>query len=60
MLDPVVLAFEDRQYRKSELDAQVNGLAARLLGNGVRPGDRVALMSSNRPEFVMARSVIRR
>ena len=54
MLDPVVLAFEDRQYRKSELDAQVNGLAARLLGNGVRPGDRVALMSSNRPEFVMA------
>jgi len=54
MLDPVVLTFEDRQFRRSELDAHVNGLAARLAQDGVRAGDRVALMSSNRPEFVIA------
>lgn len=54
MPDPVVLAFEDRSYRRSELDAEVNGLAAALQKSGVRPGDRVALMSSNRPEFVFA------
>ncbi len=54
MPDPVVLAFEDRRYRRSELDAAVNGFSAVLGRNGVRPGDRVALMSSNRPEFVIA------
>jgi long-chain acyl-CoA synthetase len=52
--DPYVLAFEDRQYRRSELDALTDGLAATLARRGVGRGDRVALMSSNRPEFVMA------
>ena len=52
--DPFVLAFEDRQYRRSELDALTDGLAATLAQRGVRGGQRVALMSSNRPEFVMA------
>ena len=54
MLDPVVLAFEGREYRRSELDAAVSGFATVLRQRGVRPGDRVALMSSNRPEFVIA------
>ena len=54
MPDPVALAYEDREYRRSELAAQVNGLAATLTAIGARRGDRVALMSSNRPEFVMA------
>jgi acyl-CoA synthetase (AMP-forming)/AMP-acid ligase II len=54
MQDPVVLAFEDREYRRSELDAYVGGLTEALRSRGVVPGDRVALMSSNRPEFVMA------
>lgn len=54
MPDPVVLAFDDREYRRSELEAHVNGMAAALCSDGVGPGDRVALMSSNRPEFVMA------
>jgi long-chain acyl-CoA synthetase len=52
--DPYVLAFEDRQYRRSELEALTDGLAATLSSRGVGPGDRVALMSSNRPEFVLA------
>lgn len=56
--DPVpahpVLAFEDRQYNLAELDALSDGMAAMLAARGVTAGDRVALMSSNRPEFVIA------
>lgn len=48
------LAFADRQYTLSRLDALAGGLAATLRRRGVRPGQRVALMSSNRPEFVAA------
>ena len=49
-----VLAFEDRQYTMAELEALSDGMAATLRARGVRAGDRVALMSSNRPEFVIA------
>ena len=52
--DPVALVFEGREYTRQELDRLAAGLAAELAERGVRPGDRVALMSSNRPEFVMA------
>jgi acyl-CoA synthetase (AMP-forming)/AMP-acid ligase II len=48
------LAFEDQEFTLDELDALAAGLAHTLSGNGVRPGDRVALMASNRPEFVVA------
>ncbi|CAM2737207.1 class I adenylate-forming enzyme family protein [Skermania piniformis] len=48
------LAAGDRTYTRPELDALAAGLAAELAGRGVRGGDRVALMSSNRPEFVVA------
>jgi hypothetical protein len=46
MPDRVVLAFEDREYRRSELDAYTDGLAAALprprnsalaLGQGLAP-----------------------
>ncbi|MFF0011454.1 class I adenylate-forming enzyme family protein [Streptomyces sp. NPDC005374] len=49
-----MLVFEDRRYTASELDALADGLAGRLERQGVRAGERVALMSSNRPEFVIA------
>jgi acyl-CoA synthetase (AMP-forming)/AMP-acid ligase II len=49
-----VLAFDDRQYTVAELDALAGGMAGALVRRGVRTGDRVALMSSNRPEFVVA------
>jgi acyl-CoA synthetase (AMP-forming)/AMP-acid ligase II len=49
-----VLAFDDQQYTLAELDALADGFAATLAGRGVRRGGRVALMSSNRPEFVIA------
>jgi acyl-CoA synthetase (AMP-forming)/AMP-acid ligase II len=50
----VALAFEDAEYTYDRLDALAGGLAAELSRRGVRPGDRVALMSSNRPEWVVA------
>src|SRR5690606_28526423 len=54
------LAFEDREYTLAELDALTCGLARVLADRGVGPGDRVALMSSNRPEFVVAYRAIDR
>ncbi len=50
----MALAFEQREYSLPQLDALANGMAAALEQRGVRPGDRIALMSSNRPEFVVA------
>lgn len=58
MTEPVLLAFEGREYTRSELDALVSGMATHLEERGVRSGDRVALMSSNRPEFVVALQAI--
>lgn len=49
-----VLAFEDREYTLAQLDALTDGLATSLADRGVGAGTRVALMSSNRPEFVVA------
>lgn len=54
MTGPTVLAFEDREYTRAELDTAAEGLAELLARRGVGSGQRVALMSSNRPEFVTA------
>jgi len=48
------LVFEDTAYSYAQLDGLAGGLAAELARRGVRAGDRVALMSSNRPEWVVA------
>ncbi|MEE3849522.1 AMP-binding protein [Gordonia sp. LSe1-13] len=48
------LVFDDREYTRSQIDALVNGYARSLSAHGVEAGARVALMSSNRPEFVAA------
>lgn len=60
MTDHAVLAFEDREYTLAEIDALACGLAHRLEARGARPRDRVALMSSNRPEFVVALRAVAR
>jgi long-chain acyl-CoA synthetase len=52
--EPTALVFEDRHYSLVQLNALTDGLAASLSGRGVQAGDRVALMASNRPEFVVA------
>ncbi|WP_459545564.1 class I adenylate-forming enzyme family protein [Nocardia sp. X0981] len=54
MTGPTVLAFAEREYTRAELDAAADGLAEVLAERGVAAGQRVALMSSNRPEFVTA------
>ena len=54
MSERTALAFEQREYSLPELDALANGMATILEHRGVRTGHRVALMSSNRPEFVVA------
>src|SRR5262249_49733812 len=48
------LAFADHEYSLSQLDELTDGLATTLHQRGVCSGERVALMSSNRPEFVAA------
>ncbi|WP_084436059.1 class I adenylate-forming enzyme family protein [Aldersonia kunmingensis] len=50
----VVLAFDDVEFTRAQLDALAGGMAHTLGERGVKPGDRVALMSSNRPELVVA------
>jgi long-chain acyl-CoA synthetase len=50
----VALAFEDQEYTRGWLDELAGGYAAALASRGVKPGDRVALMGSNRPEWVAA------
>ncbi|MFI0350314.1 class I adenylate-forming enzyme family protein [Actinomadura sp. 9N407] len=50
----IVLVFEDREFSVARLEALAGGLAGTLARRGVRAGDRVALMASNRPEFVVA------
>ncbi|BBX15555.1 AMP-dependent synthetase [Mycolicibacterium duvalii] len=54
MSEPIALAFEDRQYSLADLDALTSGMALDLQQRGVGVGSRVAVMSSNRPEFVVA------
>jgi acyl-CoA synthetase (AMP-forming)/AMP-acid ligase II len=46
-----VLAGDDR-WTYGELDRAANALAHHLVDRGVGRGDRVAVMTSNRPEFV--------
>jgi long-chain acyl-CoA synthetase len=52
--EPIALACEEREFTLSQLDALAGGTASTLEHRGVRQGDRVALMSSNRPEFIVA------
>jgi long-chain acyl-CoA synthetase len=52
--DRIALVFEERSWRAARLEELAGGLATTLARRGVRAGERVALMSSNRPEFVMA------
>src|SRR5271169_3593406 len=50
---PAVLAGDDT-WTFGDLDRAGNAFAQHLAGQGVRGGDRVVIMTSNRPEFVAA------
>ena len=46
------LWFQGRTYTYEELDDIIDTIGAALAGLGVRPGDRVALIAGNVPEFI--------
>ena len=50
--DAVLSGDERASFR--DLDDRSTAFARYLAGRGVRPGDRVGVMTSNRPEFVVA------
>ncbi|MBO0856628.1 MAG: AMP-binding protein, partial [Nocardia sp.] len=54
MTEPTAIVFDDREYSPSQLDELAGGLAADLAERGATAGTRIAVMSSNRPEFVIA------
>jgi acyl-CoA synthetase (AMP-forming)/AMP-acid ligase II len=56
MRDPnaVALVFGERRISYRELVQQVDRLAAALLAAGVRKGDRVAMLSTPHPDFVVS------
>ncbi len=51
--DHPVIRFEEREISYGELDRAARGVAAALRERGVAPGDRVALMIPNVPEFTV-------
>ena len=48
------LVWDSGSLTWSELDRRASGFAGDLSRQGVRPGDRVAIVIPNRPEFVIA------
>ena len=48
------IILEDRHISYAELDRAARGVAASLRGRGVEPGDTVALLVPNVPEFTIA------
>lgn len=52
MTEAAAVVFEERRYSLPELDALAGGWAVNLAKSGVTAGQRVAVMASNRPEFV--------
>jgi long-chain acyl-CoA synthetase len=50
--EPTVLVCDERRFGLPELDALANGLVSALTRMGASAGNRVAVMASNRPEFV--------
>jgi long-chain acyl-CoA synthetase len=50
--DKAAFLFRDRPVEYAQLDRTVSQTAGALAGTGVEPGDRVALIAGNVPEFV--------
>ncbi|WGM22926.1 long-chain fatty acid--CoA ligase (plasmid) [Paenarthrobacter sp. OM7] len=52
--DRTAMTFEGRTWTFEELHQQAHAFAKLLIQNGLRPGDRVAIVLPNRPEYVTA------
>ena len=51
--DQVVIRFGDRAVTYGELERAASGIATSLSARGLAPGDKIALMVPNVPEFTM-------
>ena len=51
--DGVALTFAGRSYTYAELDERANAVARQLIAAGLGPGKRVAVVISNRPEWMI-------
>ena len=49
---------DDRRITFGELYDRVNAAAGRLVSEGIRPGDRIAVLTKNRPEFFILAGAI--
>ena len=58
--DRPLVVTDDRQWTYREMQAWSERLAAGLVACGVRPGDHVALLMANFPEFVAAKFAVAR
>ena len=47
------VAFGDLRWTYAELDSAVDAAASRLAAAGLRPGDRIAVLSTPRPEYLL-------
>jgi long-chain acyl-CoA synthetase len=52
--DQVAVRMDDRSWTFADVDGLANAVAHHLAGRGIAPGDRVAVMTTNRVEFVAA------
>lgn len=52
--DKVAVIHDDRRTTYNQLNTQADNLAAHLLQNGVRKGDRIALLFKNCTEYVIS------
>ena len=50
----VAIIYEGKRIYYKELNAFVDGLAHNLKGLGIKKGDKVAIMLSNCPEFIIS------
>src|SRR5689334_15813146 len=50
--DEVAIRFEDRSLTWSVLNDRIRRVAAGLVAHGVEKGDRIAILMTNRPEFI--------
>ncbi|QJU55148.1 AMP-binding protein [Herbiconiux sp. KACC 21604] len=54
------VVFEDTTLTFRELDSTVDVWARALLASGIEPGERVAVLASNRPEWLLASFAVAR
>ena len=52
--DRVAIRYKGEQLTYAALGARIESIAAMLIGNGVRPGDRVAVLLRRSPDLVAA------